>query len=131
MINETRVKLMTKLALYESKQGKQDFKISEYHAKDYKSINRLYTCLWITFGYILALGLAGVASFTWITQNLSLQFILTILGVAGGGYVLLLLIYIVIATDFYQRKYTKARKNVKKYNHDLIRLKKMYEKENV
>ena len=35
MIDEQKVKLMTKLALYEHTQGKEDFKVSEYYRKDY------------------------------------------------------------------------------------------------
>ena len=35
MLDEKRVKLMTKLALYEETQGKDDFKVSEYYRKDY------------------------------------------------------------------------------------------------
>ena len=35
MLDERKVKLMTKLALYEETYGKEDFKISSYYRKDY------------------------------------------------------------------------------------------------
>lgn len=33
MLNEERVKLMVKLASYEEKEGKEDFKVSSYYKK--------------------------------------------------------------------------------------------------
>ena len=36
MLDERKVKLMTKLALYEETHGKEDFKISSYYRKDYE-----------------------------------------------------------------------------------------------
>lgn len=36
MLDERKVKLMTKLALYEETYGKEDFKISSYYRKDYE-----------------------------------------------------------------------------------------------
>ena len=34
MLDERKVKLMTRLALYEETEGKEDFKISAYYRKD-------------------------------------------------------------------------------------------------
>ena len=39
MLDRGKVKLMTKLALYEQTQGKEDFKISEYYRKDYVGLH--------------------------------------------------------------------------------------------
>ena len=39
MLDERKVKLMTKLALYEETYGKEDFKISSYYRKDYASLH--------------------------------------------------------------------------------------------
>lgn len=43
MLDEKRVKLMTKLALYEETQGKDDFKVSEYYRKDYVGMHMICT----------------------------------------------------------------------------------------
>lgn len=42
MLNESKVKLMTRMAMYESKQGEEDFKISSYYKKDYRSFHTCY-----------------------------------------------------------------------------------------
>ena len=46
-----------------------------------------------------------------------------------AGYVGVVIVYCGIASHIYNEKHKKARKRVKKYNHNLIQLLKMYEKE--
>ncbi len=43
MVNEEKVKLMNKMALYEEKYGKEDFKIASYYKKDYVSYQTIFT----------------------------------------------------------------------------------------
>ena len=42
MLDEKKVKLMTRLAFYEQTQGKEDFKVSAYYRKDYASLHTIY-----------------------------------------------------------------------------------------
>ena len=46
-----------------------------------------------------------------------------------AGYVGVVIVYCGIASHIYNEKHKKARKRVKRYNHNLIQLLKMYEKE--
>ena len=57
MLNESKVKLMTRMAMYESKQGEEDFKISSYYKKDYRSFHTIATIIWVTVGYAVAVGI--------------------------------------------------------------------------
>ena len=41
MLDERKVKLMTRMALYEEQQGREDLKVSAYYRKDYTCL--LYT----------------------------------------------------------------------------------------
>ena len=52
MLDERKVKLMTRLAFYEQTQGKEDFKISAYYRKDYTSLHMLCSFIWVTIGYV-------------------------------------------------------------------------------
>ena len=61
MLDERKVKLMTRLAFYEQTQGKEDFKISAYYRKDYTSLHMLCSFIWVTIGYVLVVGLAVLA----------------------------------------------------------------------
>ena len=49
--------------------------------------------------------------------------------VAVVGYFVLVIAYAVVTSHVYNRNHRQARQRVKKYNHNLTRLLKMYEKE--
>ena len=46
-----------------------------------------------------------------------------------GGYLVLLIIYVICAGSFYKARHNKAKQRVKKYYRDLARLEKMETKE--
>ena len=129
MLDERKVKLMTKLAMYEETQGKEDFKISEYYRKDYAGMHVICSILWITVGYVCVVALIALAGMEQLLSKMSGGMIVT-LGIAVVvGYFVLVIVYAVITSHIYNEKHKQARQRVKKYNHDLTRLLKMYEKE--
>ena len=130
MINERKVKLMTRMASYEQGKGKVDLKISAYYRKDYVSIHRLYTFFWVTIGYILALALVFMAGLEKWMDKMSMELFITVAAVIVVGYIALLIFNIIVSNRVYNRKHQDARMRVKKYNHDLTRLLKFYEREN-
>lgn len=129
MLDKNKVKLMTKLALYEETQGKQDFKISEYYRTDYVGFHMLCTFLWTTVGYICAVALIMIAIMESLIANLTGMLIVALGGAIVVGYVVVVTIFLVIANRLYNGKHKQARYRVKKYNHDLIKLLRMYERE--
>lgn len=129
MLDRSKVKLMTKLALYEQTQGKEDFKISEYYRKDYVGLHSICSFLWVTVGYICVWMLILLAGFDLIVGHMSLLLMLIMMLVAVVGYVVILAIYAGVTGHVYNQKHKDARQRVKMYNHDLIKLLKLYEKE--
>ena len=129
MLDRSKVKLMTKLALYEQTQGKEDFKISEYYRKDYVGLHSICSFLWVTVGYICVWMLILLAGFDLIVGHMSLLLMLIMMLVAVVGYVVILAIYAGVTSHVYNQKHKDTRQRVKMYNHDLIKLLKLYEKE--
>ena len=129
MLDERKVKLMTKLALYEETYGKEDFKISSYYRKDYASLHVIYAFLSVSVGYVCLVALLLLAGVEDIMSNMSNGLILFLFLIILAGYVGVVIVYCGIASHIYNEKHKKARKRVKKYNHNLIQLLKMYEKE--
>ena len=129
MLDERKVKLMTRLALYDQTQGKEDFKISEYYRKDYAGLHILYTVLWVTVGYIAVWALAMIAGLDSLMEEMSSALLVALFLAAVVGYVVVLVFYIAVASHLYNKKHQDARLRVKRYNHILTRLLKMYEKE--
>lgn len=129
MLNQNKVKLMTRMAMYESNEGPEDLKVSAYYRKDYVSFQTIVTLLWVTVGYVIAMGIGAITFLDEILENLNLPFIMMFLICAVTGYILLIIIYGFAASYFYQKKHSDARQRVKKFNHDLTRLNRMYERE--
>lgn len=128
MLNEDKVKLMTRMAMYESKEGAEDFRISAYYKKDYSSFHTIVTIIWVTIGYAIAVGVGAVAFLDVILKNLNMAFLVMLVICLLTGYVVLVVMYGIVASRFYQKKHTDARMRVKKFNHDLTRLNRMYER---
>lgn len=129
MLNERRVKHMVKLASFETKGGTEKLKIGSYLKKDYVSFHVLCTLLWVTLGYLVLVALVVMAYIERILEGLTIQNII----LWGIGalllYVILLILYGIHAGRFYKEKYYDARRGVKKFEHDLEVLEKMYKRE--
>ena len=121
MLDQRKIELMTRLAFYEQTEGKKDFKVSEFYRKDYTSLHTICSVLWVTVGYLCVIG---------IVILMVLEDLVMLGGMILLGYVALIIIYAIITSHIYDEKHKEARQRVKKYNHDLTRLLRMYEKEN-
>lgn len=129
MLNEERVRMMTKMSLYEEKLGAEDLKISTYYKKDYSSLNVLISILWMTIGYAIIAGLIAVSNLEAIMADLSVTKLIFLVAVAVGVYVILVIAYAIGCSMFYKKKYNRAKMRVKHYYRNLSRLRKMYAKE--
>ena len=129
MLDKKRIKLMTRMSAYEKKHINQDLKISTYYKKDYASLNTLISVLWVTVGYVIVAGLFALCNMDAILKDLDLTKLFLLVGIAAGGYLILIIIYSVCASSFYKTKHNRAKQRVKKYYRDLARLEKMEIKE--
>lgn len=130
MLDEKKVKLMTRLAFYEQTQGKEDFKVSAYYRKDYASLHTICSIIWITIGYACAIGLILLAGLDSFLGRMTGGWMLMLMGAVILGYIALVIIYGIISSHIFNKRHRESRQRVKKYNHDLARLLKMYEREN-
>ncbi|MEZ3469015.1 MAG: hypothetical protein K1W40_11495 [Schaedlerella sp.] len=129
MLDVKRIRLMARMAQYEKNDIRKDMKISTYYKKDYVSLNTLITILWMTVGYGILAALLAVCFMDELMENLTITKV-TYLGVGvGGGYIALLIIYIICANVFYRGRHNRAKQRVRKYYRDLSRLGKMEVKE--
>lgn len=129
MLNEKRVKHMVKLAFYETKQGTEDLKISSYFKRDYISFNILWSIIWLTLGYAVLLFLLALIFMEKVMENLTIASFLVIGGGIIGGYILLVVLYVIMARKFYKKKHFRAYHRVKLFDEELTKLEEMYEEE--
>lgn len=128
MINEEKVRLMTKLALYEDKTGKQSLKANKYYKKDYIGINMINTGLTITFAYFMMVLIWIVSELDYFMEkivsinllNLGKQIIII--------YLIVLVLYMLISYVVYSVKYRNMGESNLEYAENLKKLHIMYKR---
>ncbi len=129
MISEQRVKLMTRLAAYEQKEGKQNEEIGSYFRGDYISLQILKSVISATLAFLLI-----VALFVLYDSELFLSDIYKI-DIADYAKKLLLYygvftgVYVLISYVIYSVRYRKAKRRLKVYFNNLKRLQILYQRE--
>ena len=120
---------MTKIAVYEKEYADEDLKISSYYKKDYSSFHTWITLIWVTVGYLIAMGLFFLCNADTILEGITVVKLILLVALALGFYLVLLILYGVGSGSFYKKKHGRAKQRVKKYYRDLCRLEKMCKKE--
>lgn len=129
MVNEDKVKLMTKLAIYESTKGKKQLNISKYYKRDYVRYNMFKTAVTATMAFFMILGGYILINAEELLLKLNEMDLLHEAIKLGIIYAVFVIGYMVIARLVYARKYEKVKPDVIIYNHNLKKLKEMYDKE--
>lgn len=128
MLNEERIILMTKLASYESHEGKKNGAIGSFFRGDYVGIGVLKSIVCAAIAFVIGFGLYILYDFEVFMQDiykmdlfLFAQNVLTAFLVFVAGYAL-------ISYVIYTVRYSKAKKAQKNYLNNLKKLANMYEK---
>jgi hypothetical protein len=124
MLNNEKINVMSRLALYEQKE-KEDIRMSKYYKTDYIRLQILKTIVSTTIGYLLILLMIGIYKAEYIISHaVSLDYVgigKTILGVY------ILFGYTIITILVCSRKYDKSRRNLSGYYKFLKRLDRIYQ----
>lgn len=129
MLNNRKVRLMTRLAMYEQEEGKEDIRLSKYFQTDYVRLQMLRTIVSVTLGYLLVLVILLVYHSEYLIRD---AVILDYRGMVvryAGIYLMLITVYISLSTIGYMIKYRMSRKKLAKYFRMLRRLRSLYREE--
>lgn len=129
MLNNEKIRLMTKLALYESKTGKEDIRLSKYYKTDYVRYQVIKSLICATLGYGLILVLIMLYKSEYLIKNAVKLDYKTIGLYLLGFYIIIIAIYGLSSMVIYSRKYDLSRKKLGRYYKLLKRLDKMYSDE--
>ena len=131
MINQEKVALMTKLAAYEQGQGKENIPQSKYYREDYVSLKMINTAILVTVAYLMILAMVVFVNVEkMMTQIANMDFVK--LGRAVlTYYVIIFVVYMVIAYIVYSIKFRRVRNSLNDYNGELKKLYVMYKDENI
>lgn len=123
MINEERTKMMTRLALYESGEGKKQLPITKYFQGDYVAAQMIISFVCGTAAFLIILILWAL----YHIENLMLDiFNMDILNFARNiliTYIVYISAYLAICYSYLSYKHSRYKKRVHTY---LLRLKDLY-----
>lgn len=129
MLNNKKIRLMTKLAIFETKDGKEDIRLSKYYKTDYVRLQVLKSIVSTTVGYLLILALIFLYKSEYIIKNaVSLDY-KTLGSYILGIYIILITIYGLGSLAWYSFKYEASRKKLTRYFKLLKRMKNIYKEE--
>lgn len=129
MVNEEKVRIMTKLAAYEKGEGKDYLPISKYYRTDYIGLALIKNFFLISIAYVALAGLVSLYFLDELLENIHKMNLVSLGVKVVVGYVLLLVAYSVIVYVVQTVKYSRAKKGIKNYYMQLGRLTKIYAKE--
>lgn len=129
MVNEKRVKQMSKLAIYEQKMGKEPFRLSSYYRSDYVRLQGLKTLVAITIAYGICLAGYMVLRLEYILDHLMQIDYKNVGIIIVGSYLLLLVVFFLLSRVLAVRKYERAKAQLEIYSHLLGELEQSYKEE--
>ncbi|NLP17074.1 MAG: hypothetical protein GX379_08560 [Clostridiales bacterium] len=126
MLNFKKIRLMTKLAVYEKKDGKEDIHLSKYYKTDYVRFQTLKSIITATIGYALILALIAFYRLEYLIKNAVVLDYKLIGTYVLGFYLMTITLYGLGSIAGYSMKYDASRKKLSRYFKLLKRLEKVY-----
>ena len=126
MLDEKKICLMTKLARFESRTGKESLRIIRHHRGDYIGMGLLRNFFETTLGYLLVWGVIIAYNMDYLLDNLHKVKIFVVVVEFIVGYLIFLILYSVITWIKRRRQYEQAREEVEQYYNGLEELSRRY-----
>lgn len=119
MVDEKKVKLMTRLSIYEKKEKNDGLVMSRFFERDYVRFNVLKTLVAATVVYWAVVGAYVFVSFEVILDSINNMDYFGVMYRILGWYAVFCLVYFFFAYLVYSYRYGKKRKGLTQYNSDL------------
>ena len=116
MLDERRVSLMTKLAIYEKHEENRDLVMARYYARDYVRFNVLKTWVASTVAYWSIIGGYVFLNFEKILSQISDMDYFAVMYKMLFGYAVFCAVYFLFASAVYNYRYMHAKKGLIDYN---------------
>ncbi|PKM51287.1 MAG: hypothetical protein CVV02_06695 [Firmicutes bacterium HGW-Firmicutes-7] len=115
MIDKEKVRIMTHIAVYEKKHGKNDIMKAQYYQKDYVSLKNFKMQLSVTFALIILFSIefsstvmdSLTTTTTYTLIHLGIKYIIV--------WVLFIVGYTILSTMNYNKEYMESKERIKEY----------------
>ncbi len=127
MLDNEKVRLMTKISMYEVGKGKADLKKAQFYEKDYVSYHNFNTQISITFAVLLIMGIelsSLILSDLSALPTVNYKWFLIKYGII---WLLGIVVYTIINTKISRKEYSKAKERIETYEKLLKELEEIQE----
>ena len=129
MINEEKVKIMDRLAVYEKQEGRKYLPVSKYYRSDYIGLALFRNFFLASIGYLVILLLVGAYFAEFLAEHLHTLNVTWIGMMIVGGYLVTIGVYSVVTYTLHTIRYGRAQKGAAAYERRLRELEALYEEE--
>lgn len=130
MLNENKVKMMTKMAIYEKNEGKRMLKMSRYYKGDFVTLGVLKSIIASTFAFAVIVIFFALCNMEKIVSEVNTMDYTLIAKKLGIYYIIFLIVFSIIAGIVNAYQYNKSRAGLKKYLSRLNKLERFYNNQN-
>lgn len=128
MLNEKKIKMMTDIAIFEKKNGKEIDLAAGNFKVDYITLHMVYTAVATTIGYLLLVILYVLGNLEQFLIDIAVADIPTYIADVFKYYVYVMIFFLVVSFVFYWYKYNQSFDKVKYEFASLKNLQKMSNK---
>lgn len=122
MLNEKKIALMTKMAIYEQGEGKKSLPMSKYYRSDYISLRIINTVIVTTIAFFLIVGLAVLVNVEKLLDELVSMDLMKIGKNILIAYIVVIIFQTAMTYIVYSYRFKKYRKGLNEYNGSLKKL---------
>lgn len=126
MLNENKVKMMTKMAIYEKNEGRRMLKTARYFKSDYIAFGILKTLITTSIAYIIMLIMYVLYNMESIIKDINKIDYTEVGSNLIIGYVAMIAVFSAIAFVVYGKQYDNSRNGLKRYFSRLNKLERFY-----
>lgn len=126
MLNENKVKMMTKMAIYEKNEGRRMLKTARYFKSDYIAFGILKTLITTSIAYIIMLIMYVLYNMEGIIKDINKLDYTEVGTNLIIGYVAMIAVFSAIAFVVYGKQYDNSRNGLKRYFSRLNKLERFY-----
>lgn len=130
MLNEDKIKLMTSISMFEKKEGRYIFPMNHYFRGDYISSHLVRSFIGYTFCWLIGTLVWALYEIEYLFSPAVMDHIHVFLLRFGIYYSAGLIVYLIITSVVYGKRYRSASRGMKVYVAKLRRLEKRYEYQN-
>lgn len=127
MLSQERIKLMTKMAAYEEKEGKTYMSIGSYFRSDYMGMQVLRSIISATLAYLIVCGLYIYYHMETLLQDIYKMDLMVLGKQVLFYYVIFVAVYALLTYIIYSFRYSRAKRSLKRYYRHLKQLAALYD----